>query len=570
MRAANDELGLLNSSLSDEVSSLKASKVALETLTETLKKAKDKIEKDLAFYQNQLGKAIQERDRAVFDKEQLTSELSNAATEVKSMEISLETVNAERSSLEQQLASVREEVIQLQDVVEVREREQEEALRRLRHSGEDILGLESALVAQQTRADSMYLELDVARRALQSSQEIEGRLRVQLHDAETAHASLQGRSIGQVEVIERQQDEISSLSAELLTLKAAADRASLDHLDTKKKLLDREEEVKTLQASLKDEIESSQSEARRLEQQIEALQTRAVQQQQQQVAKEQQVTKEAENVAVDSSSGAQGNSSQGSLDDKASRDKAAQLSSTQHSGVDSDERQQLEILTFMVHDLKIKLAQATHEKVEALMMVAAGENASRAAGFKASKASPPVPPPSSSSLIGGGHVAAASSLLTSILNWNPSTSTSTSTSASNSQTPPPQMRPPSPILPQSVSPHSPRDLHGSSSKKEQELQTQMDEIVAVARQFRVQLSQSSSVVWNTASMPNAKWQAIEKLAKIHKDLSRLKASVPSDSSTNIQEVLGLAEVALSSLERSSRQEAMASLGIGNSHPVAFE
>jgi hypothetical protein len=271
---------------------------------------------------------------------------------------------------------------------------------------------------------------------------------------------------------------------------------------------------------------------------------------------QQQMVNEVARISEDSS-GPQGDSV-GSLVHK-----VAQLSSTQHSGVDSDERQQLEILTFMVHDLKIKLAQATQEKVEALMMVAAGENASHAAGIKGSKGSQGSPAPPSSSLIGGGHVAAASSLLTSILNWNPSITTS--------QTPPPQMRPPSPILPQSISPHSPRDSSSSSSKKEQELQMQMDEIVAVARQFRVQLSQSSSVIGNASSTANAKWQAIEKLAKIHKDLSRLKASVPSDSSSNIQEVLGLAEVALTSLERSSRQEAIASLGIaGHSYPATFE
>ena len=177
---------------------------------------------------------------------------------------------------------------------------------------------------------------------------------------------------GQIEIIARQQTEMNSMDALISQLKLENKQQQNDLLDIKQTLATTSKALEDQRRMLEEEVQSGQSEARELQRQIAALQAVVTRQNEQQHSL-------SSGYGAASPGDDQVGSSAGGLS-RGSQDLALRASnaSEQHSGVCEDEEMQMAILTAMVRDLKIKLAQATQEKVEALMRIAMSDQKSEA------------------------------------------------------------------------------------------------------------------------------------------------------------------------------------------------
>ena len=162
----------------------------------------------------------------------------------------------------------------------------------------------------------------------------------------------------------RQRSEIDCMAAEISQLRSEAEQRQKDLSETRQQLAEARLALEDQTRRLEEEIQSGQAETRELQRQIDALQEVVTRQNEQQHS----LTTSRLAGAPPSDHLVGDGPSEGFQRDEGLR--VSHLAAEQHSGVCEDREEQMTILTAMVRTLKMKLAQATREKVEALMNAA--------------------------------------------------------------------------------------------------------------------------------------------------------------------------------------------------------
>lgn len=344
--------------LQDDLCAMRIAKSAAEHLSQQQHLQLEELEKDLQHYQVQLSRAVTQRDQALLDTEHLrtqVSELEEAAKQARRRE---GEEAATRAALEQQLAGLQERQQRQQQQLETKCTEWEEARMQLRNLNEEKKRSDGAFAALQAKVVLLQSDLERTQMLLRDSHQAEARFRVKLQEAVSSSAQLQGTASGQAEMISRQHEELSTLQAQVADWQREAGSSFSELARSRARLLDLEQQVEAQRRALEEESKAAQAEQRHLQLEVQHLQ--------QQLTEKRQKSR-SQSGSLDPGGLGIGKAAAGS---PGCPEDDVFLG---HSGVGEDQREQMEILTQMVWDLKIKLAQATQEKVEALMKIAAAD-----------------------------------------------------------------------------------------------------------------------------------------------------------------------------------------------------
>ncbi|GAX74638.1 hypothetical protein CEUSTIGMA_g2086.t1 [Chlamydomonas eustigma] len=569
--------------LLEDVSNLKIAKIASETLNAQMSSRMGQLEKDVAYYQVQLSKVVAERDHSLFECDQLRAQAVQSDAICREERARAESEGAARASLEQKLSVLREESRQIRAELDKKLQEAEDVSRKLKQAIEEKKRSDASLAALQVKHDVEHTELERCKRQLSQAHESEARLRLKQQEQAAVAAQLQGTVSGQLELISQQRSQMEALRSDLATAQSTIKQHDIEQQATMKKLLDAEVALSQRTAQLEDEVQAGQAESRRLQQQLDRLNEVIHLQQQQQYeqsvnASTSALACQADSQTVGPSNGQEKQAGRMEIpmsygqSRRSSRERSAAAEHPQggvsvqqqqqqqhlgHSGVGEDEREQMEILTHMVRDLKIKLAQATQEKVEALMKVAASSPSST----RSSDAATAVGQQSRDNMVDGGLGSSpVPSTASSLFNFMSSRLNSMAGAAATipsfhplSVSVAPPLPLPAPLSTTAIkssrvdgaskaadaasSLHnkeevssapllllSPRATTAEEQASMKALSSSVIKLAAVAKQYSAQLKASGDIVWSHADVAK-KWSAITRLSKIHEEINHMRATL---------------------------------------------
>jgi len=398
VRSTNLQLTLDCDSLKDELTTLRSAKTTTDALVAEQSRRLGQLEKDLAFFQVQVSKSVSERDQALYETDRLKAAAAKSDAILKDLQARTEADAAARASLEQQLAAARSQVEQQRRDLDTMAADVEAAERKLRQAADEKRKLQNSTHTLQAKVDEYLADLERTKRQLQQFRESEGQLRVDLQKSSATTAQLQGTVAGQTEKISTLVSELETRDRELAAARQEVGTARQEAGSAQRQVQELQQQLEEQQQELNGQVRQVQADLADREKQLQeqrqrqlALERQLQQQRKLTAAAGRAVSTEpaapnrhasaAGGAAADGNSATPrsaekkkhdgsgpGDQSSASIDEQHDHDDGGDHGP--HSGLREDEREQLQILSQMVRDLKLKLAQATQEKVQALLKVA--------------------------------------------------------------------------------------------------------------------------------------------------------------------------------------------------------